>query len=48
MIIHFTHKIRIKSLFKQGFSDEELAIMYKVPWHTIKKIIRGLPKPERI
>ena len=46
--MHFTHKWRISKLFKEGFSDEELAIMYHVPWSEIKRITRGLEQVERI
>ena len=40
--IHFTHKWAIQRLYKDGFTDEELAIMYKIPWPEIKRITRGL------
>ena len=46
--IHHTHKQRIRSLFRDGFSEEELAIMYKVQWPSIKEIIKGLQKPEQV
>lgn len=40
--IHFTHKLAIKRLYKDGFSNEELAIMYKIHWSEIKRITYGL------
>ena len=38
----------MKYLFKDGFTEEEIAIMYKVPYHVIKKILMTVKKPERI
>lgn len=45
---HFTHKLKIRKLYKDGFCEDELAIMYKVNWSDIKRIVTGLQKPERI
>jgi len=46
--IHFTHKQRIRSLFREGFCLEELALMYKTQYATVKEIVRGITPPERI
>jgi len=46
--VHFTHKARIRKLYAGGYSDEELAIMYKTTWSTIKNVTRGVQRPERI
>lgn len=36
--IHWTHKVRIQRLYQEGFTDEEIAIMYHLPWSAIKRI----------
>ena len=46
--IHWTHKMRIKKLYKEGYVEEELAQMYKVPIWYVKGVTRALRKPERI
>lgn len=46
--IHYSHKKRIKSLYQEGFSIEELAIMYRLPWWYIKSLSRGVKRMERI
>lgn len=46
--IHFTHKARIRKLYKDGFTDEELADMYHIPWTEIKRITHNIKQPERL
>lgn len=46
--IHWTHKKRIKELYKDGFSIEELSIGYKLPYWYIKSLTRGVERMERI
>jgi preprotein translocase subunit SecE len=46
--IHHTHKQRMRSLFRQGFSEEEISRMYKIEWPSVKEIVKGIEKPERI
>lgn len=41
-VIHWTHRRRIKKLYLEGFTREELAIMYKLPPSIITSITRGL------
>lgn len=38
----------IKQLFTEGLSLEELALMYKLPYHVVKSITQGLKQVERI
>jgi len=46
--IHWTHKAKIRKFYHDGYSHDELAIMYKTTWHTIKNITRGIIPLERI
>jgi len=46
--VHHTHKQRIRSLAREGYSEVELAEMYKAPLHVIRNIIKNTIKPERI
>ena len=46
--VHFTHRIRIKTLYKEGYTIDELAIMYKTNHHTITNVTRGIIPLERI
>jgi hypothetical protein len=46
--IHWTHKARIKTLYKDGFSIEELALMYRLPYWYIKGLSRGVKRMERV
>jgi hypothetical protein len=46
--VHFTHKWRIKQLFKEGFSVEELSLAYKVPTWYVESLTQALKRPERI
>lgn len=46
--IHWTHRLRIKKLYKEGYTEEELAKMYKLPVWYIKGLTIRLKKPERI
>lgn len=40
---------RIRELFLDGFSVDELEIMYgKAFWPSVKKVIKGIERPERI
>lgn len=47
MIVHHTHKKRIQKLFAEGFTHEELSIMYKLHWSEIKRITYSVKQPER-
>ena len=42
--IHHSHKKRIKELYKEGLSIEELVIAYKLPYWYIKSLTRGLER----
>ncbi len=46
--IHFTHKRRIKKLYKEGYNREELSLMYNLPYEYIKCLTRGLKQADRI
>ena len=46
--VHWTHRLRIKKLYKEGYSHEELAKMYKLPYWYIKGLTRGLKQVERV
>jgi len=46
--VHFTHKWRIKQLFSDGFTIDELIIMYRAPMDVIKNITQGITPKERI
>lgn len=46
--VHWTHRLRIKKLYKEGYTEEELAQMYKLPVWYIKGLTIRLKKPERI
>lgn len=46
--VHWTHKLKIRNLFKQGFTDTELAIMYKTHWSVIQRITYNVKQQERI
>lgn len=47
--LHFTHKRRIKSLWIEGYTIEEIAIMYKnLPLDQLNKLIRGIKQQERV
>lgn len=46
--VHWTHKHRIKKLYKEGYSHEELANMYNLPYWYIKGLTRGLKQAERV
>lgn len=48
MRIHWTHSIKIKKLYKEGFTHEELAIMYKTTIYRIKNLTQGLEQAERV
>lgn len=43
------HKDRIKKLFSERYTIEELAIMYKViPYKQLRSLVRGVKRQERI
>lgn len=46
--VHWTHKAKIRKLYKEGYTHEELAIMYGVGWDLIKNVTRGIKLGERI
>lgn len=46
--IHWTHKLRIKKLYLEGFHEEELSQMYKLPLWYINGLVVRLRKPERV
>lgn len=46
--VHWTHKLRIKKLYLDGFTHEELAKMYKLPLWYVKGLTWLLRKPDRI
>lgn len=46
--VHWTHRLRIKKLYKEGYTHEELSIMYKLPFWYIKGLTRGLEQAERV
>lgn len=46
--VHFTHKWRMKRLYLQGFTVQEIAIAYKVPIWYVNGLTQRLKKPERI
>jgi len=46
--LHWSHKLKLKRFFLEGYTNEELAIMYKVPQHVVVRVTRLLSKPERI
>lgn len=48
--MHFLIKRRIQSLYRDGYSEDELLIMYeeKITYDELKKALRGIKKPERI
>ena len=46
--LHWTYKVKIKKLYKDGFTTEELALMYKVNHYVISSITRLIERPERI
>ena len=54
--IHNTHREAIQEYYTEGFSISELVIMYRNELHErelkaisqVKKIVKGLERPERI
>lgn len=46
--VHWTHLIRIKNLYKEGYTEEELSIAYKLPIWYIKGLTIRIKKPVRI
>lgn len=46
--VNWTHKIRIKQLYKDGFTHEELSIAYNLPIWYIESLTVALKRPERI
>ena len=46
--LHFTHTIKIKKLYKEGFTTLELALMYRVPEYVINKYTQGLKQVESV
>lgn len=46
--VNWTHKLRIKKLYKERFSHEELAKMYKLPVWYIKVLTRNVKQDERV
>ena len=41
---HWTHKARIQHLYKEGFTIDELAIMYHTTYYRIKNLVQHLIK----
>lgn len=48
MKTHWTHRLRIRKLFTDGFTIEELTIMYNISVGRVNNIVQGLKKPERL
>lgn len=49
MRIHFTHKNRIKQLYKEGYTIEELIIMYNpIAYKQLKNLTRGIKQEDRV
>jgi len=46
--LHFTHTLKIKKLYKEGYTIPELALMYRVPEYVINKYTQGLKQVERV
>lgn len=41
-------KRKVRHFFLEGYSEDELAIMYRVSRVVINKAIKGLKSPERV
>lgn len=48
--IHYTHKKRIKDLFRERYSLQEIFIMYNklIPYARLRTIVRGVKRQDRI
>ena len=46
--IHWTHKRDMRNFYQQGFSVDEISIMYNLAEFRVRQIVRGLTRPERI
>ena len=46
--INILRKWKIQALYIEGFTVEELAIMYDMPYYTIKNLVQHLTRQERI
>lgn len=46
--LHIDYKKRIKDLYRDGFTVEELGLMYGIPWAEVKRITQGITQTERV
>lgn len=48
MIVHWTHKAKMRTMFSEGFSIDEIALAYKTTYWRVKTIVASMTPPERI
>jgi len=46
--VHWTHKAKMAKFYREGFTREELSIMYKLPYWYIKELTKMITQVERI